>query len=38
MRNVQAYAKEDSLNIITPRIGEVVHIDLPDETFDVWFN
>ena len=38
MRNVQTYAKEDSLNIITPRIGEVVHIDLPDETFDVWFN
>ena len=38
MRNVQAYAKEDSLNIITPKIGEVVHIDQPDETFDVWFN
>ena len=38
MRNVQAYAKEDSLNIITPKIGEVIHIDQPDETFDVWFN
>ena len=38
MRNVQAYAKEDSLNIITPKIGEVIHIDQPDETFEVWFN
>ena len=38
MRNVQAYAKEDNLNIITPKIGEVIHIDQPDETFEVWFN
>ncbi|GJH40014.1 MBL fold metallo-hydrolase [Capnocytophaga sp. HP1101] len=37
MRNVQAYAKEDSLNVITPKIGEVVHIDQPDEQFEVWF-
>lgn len=38
MRNVQVYAKEDGLNVITPKIGEVVHIDQPNEQFEVWFN
>ena len=36
LNNVQAYAKEDSLNVITPKIGEVVFLDR-NQTFDLWF-
>lgn len=36
LNNVQAYAKEDNLNVITPKIGEVVFLDR-NQTFDLWF-
>lgn len=37
LQKITAFGKEKELDILTPMIGEVVDLNLPDQQFTVWW-